>query len=73
VGSRKRLLGHPYRSGYRDLFRAADDLVAAVEDGEMKPLCPRTKAVLKELMRSWDEALSEPLPADMKELLAKLK
>lgn len=39
----------------------------------MKPIGPRTKAALKELMRSWDEALSEPIPEDMKVLLAKLK
>jgi hypothetical protein len=73
VGSCKRLLGHSYRSRYRDLVRAADDPVAAVENGEMKPLCPRSRAALKELMRSWDDALSEPVPKDMKELLAKLK
>lgn len=40
---------------------------------KVKPLNPRTQAALKELMRSWDEALSEPVPSDMKELLAKLK
>jgi hypothetical protein len=39
----------------------------------MKPVGPRTQAALKELMRSWDEALSERVPDDMKELLAKLK
>jgi hypothetical protein len=39
----------------------------------MKPLCPRAKAALKDLMRSWDAALSEPVPEDMKELLARLK
>jgi hypothetical protein len=39
----------------------------------MRPIAPRTKAALKELMRAWDEALSEPVPDDMKELLAKLK
>jgi hypothetical protein len=39
----------------------------------VKPIGPRTKAALKELMRSWDDALSEPVPADMKALLAKLK
>jgi hypothetical protein len=39
----------------------------------VKPLSQRAKAALKELMRSWDEALSEPVPDDMKELLAKLK
>jgi hypothetical protein len=39
----------------------------------VKPIGQRTKAALKELMRSWDDALSEPVPKDMKELLARLK
>lgn len=38
----------------------------------MKQLSPRAHAALKELMRSWDEALSEPVPVEMKELLDKL-
>jgi hypothetical protein len=39
----------------------------------VKPIGQRTKVALKELMRSWDDALSEPVPKDMKELLARLK
>jgi hypothetical protein len=65
------------RSGNRD---ALHDRPARLEDrdcgsgaAEVKPIGQRTKVALKELMRSWDDALSEPVPKDMKELLARLK